>query len=153
MWVRGMREDPAGRTGDIAVRAYKAVVQDVAFHVFAQASGIRRPDAARHLRFVDQSRRTRHHLHHPIDAVDKTIARGWILMAENAVRARATLTRMRLLCFKFITNMLLRNINTYIIIQASLYKLHNYIYYIYNYYIIMTAVLFFSRFKFIWTFM
>lgn len=105
MWVRGMRKDPAGGAGDIAVRAYEAVIQDVAFYVFARATGVCRPDAARHLRFVDQSGRTGHHLHHPIDTVDETIARGRILVAEDAVRARAALARMRLLYF--VTNMLL----------------------------------------------
>lgn len=109
MWIRGMRKDPAGRTSDIAVRTYETVVQDVTFHVFAQANGVRRPDAARHLGFVDQSRWTGHHLHHPVDAVDETIARGRVLVAEDAVRAWAPLAKMRLLYS--ITNTLLHNIN------------------------------------------
>lgn len=116
MWVRRMRKDSAGRAGDIAVRTYEAVVQNVAFRIFAQASSVRRPDTARHLRFIDQTGRTGYHLHHPVDAVDETIARGRVLVAEDAIRARAALARLRLLCSE--TNMLLCNISAYIIMKV-----------------------------------
>lgn len=46
MRIRGMRQDPARRSSDVAVRTDETVVQDVAFHVLAQASGVHRPDAA-----------------------------------------------------------------------------------------------------------
>jgi len=98
MRVRGMRQYSAGRTGDVAVRAGEAVVQNVAFQVFAQASGVHRPDAARHLRFVDQSGWAGYHLRYSVDAIDEAVARGRVLVAENAVRARAAFARMRLLC-------------------------------------------------------
>jgi len=98
MRVRRMRQNPAGRTGDVAVRAYEAVVQDVTFRVFAQASGVRWPNTARHLGLVDQPGRTGHHLHHPVDAVDETVACIRVLVAEDAVRARTALASMRLLC-------------------------------------------------------
>lgn len=92
-----MRQDSAGRSGDVTVRADETVIENVAFHVLAQATGVRWPDATRHLRLVDQSGRAGHHLNHPVDAVDETVARGRILVAEDAVRARATLAGMWLL--------------------------------------------------------
>lgn len=98
MRIRRMRQDPTGWAGDVAVWAYEAVVQDVAFLVFAQATGVHRPDTARHLGLIDQPGRAGHHLYHSVDAVDETIARGRVLVAEDAVRARAALARLRILC-------------------------------------------------------
>lgn len=98
MRVSRVRQNPAGWTGDVTVRANEAVIENVAFDVLAKANGVCRPDAGRHLRLVDQARWTGHHLRYPVDAVDEAVARGRVLVREVAVRAGTAFASMWLLC-------------------------------------------------------
>lgn len=96
--VGRVRQDPAGRAGYVAVRTDEAVVENIALDVFAEATRVSRPDATRHLRLVDQTRWARHHLRHPVDAVDEAVARGRVLVREVAVRAGTAFARLWLFC-------------------------------------------------------
>lgn len=97
MWIRRMGQNPAKWSWYISIGANKTVVQDVSFHVFAQSTGIGRPDATGHLILVDQTRWTGHYLRHTVDAIDETITSGWVFVLEVSISAWTSFARLWLL--------------------------------------------------------
>lgn len=91
-----MREYATERASDVSFGTREAIVQYVFFHVVARPGRIGRPNAACHFIFVNETRWTRGYRGYTVDAINETIAGGWIVVFEYSIGTGTSFGR---LCF------------------------------------------------------